>query len=126
MASKGAANGGVDMYDGYKQDWVGGLTDKLVDGHEELAGFGEKRGAGAWKAWTCTGAGVRRARRRRNSVKGRRRSWALLLGCLLLCGKQGGDCVVGGPPCGVCFPHTVGATLLLAHPVGCSAVRLSI
>ena len=34
------------MYDGYKEDWVGGLTDKLVDGHEKLAGFGEKRGAG--------------------------------------------------------------------------------
>ena len=37
---------GVDMYDGYKEDWVGCLTDKLVDGHEGLAGFGEKRGAG--------------------------------------------------------------------------------
>ena len=46
MASKGAANGGVDTYNGHKQYWVGGLTDKLVDGHEELAGFGEKRGAG--------------------------------------------------------------------------------
>ena len=50
----------------------------------------------------------------------------LQAGFLLLCEKQGGDCVVGGSPCGVCFPHTVGATLLLAHPVGCSAVRLSI
>ena len=30
------------MYDGYKQDWVGGLTDE----HGKLAGFGEKRGAG--------------------------------------------------------------------------------
>ena len=27
-----------------KNDWVGCLADKLVDGHEELAG-GEKRGA---------------------------------------------------------------------------------
>ena len=34
------------MYHGHKQDRVGVLTDKLVDGHEELAGFGEKRGAG--------------------------------------------------------------------------------
>ena len=34
------------MYDGYKQDWVGGLIDKLVDEHEKLAGFGEKRCAG--------------------------------------------------------------------------------
>ena len=34
------------MYNGYKQCGVGGLTDELVDGHEKLAGFGEKRGAG--------------------------------------------------------------------------------
>ena len=34
------------MYYGYKEDWMGSLTDKLVDGHEKLARFGEKRGAG--------------------------------------------------------------------------------
>ena len=34
------------MYDGHKECWAGCLTDELVDGHEELAGFGEKRGAG--------------------------------------------------------------------------------
>ena len=72
MASKGAANGGVDMYVGYKEDGVGGLTEELVDGHEKLAGFGEKRGAGGlegsdlrWRrgttrATTTTGGTLRR------------------------------------------------------------------
>ena len=107
--------------------WVARRISSWMD-TRSLLGLERKGVLGAWKARTCAGAGVRCARRRRqgNSAKGRRRSWALLLGYLLLCGKQGGDCVVGGSPCGVCFPHTVGATLLLAHPVGCSAVRLSI
>ena len=117
------------MYHGHKQDRVGVLTDKLVDGHEKLAGARREKGC-----WGPGRLGPALAPRydarddddRRDSAKGREGSWALLLGYLLLCGKQGGDCVVGGSPCGVCFPHTVGATLLLAHPVGCSAVRLSI
>ena len=49
----------------------------------------------------------------------------LLVWCLLLCGKQGGDCVVWEAPCG-CFPHTVGATPPPAQSVGHSFARLSV
>ena len=48
-AARGAANEGVHMYYGHKQDRVGVLTDKLVDGHERLAG--------AWREKGCWGPG---------------------------------------------------------------------
>ena len=34
------------MFYGHKECWAGCLTGELVEGHEKLAGFGEKRGAG--------------------------------------------------------------------------------
>ena len=44
-ASDWAANGGVYMYDGYKESWVSCLMGKLVDGRGELTGV-ERKGCG--------------------------------------------------------------------------------
>ena len=103
---------------------------------------GERKGVRrVGTAEICTGAATRRARRRRRTLGDCSIAWYWLrydddgglsergddaseLCCWVIFSSAGSkeEIVLWEAPLWVCFPHTVGATLLPAHPVGCSVV----